>query len=163
MKFIYLLMAVVLALVAVRTDAAVTPNSFVSAQTPTRGIVQFLQGTDVAGTYKTLYTAGSNGSRCNAIWLTHDDQTNTHLINVQIVSSSVKYGGPQYTTVVSGGAGLFITPINLMTAAIWPGLPTDSDGNPYVQLASGDTLQATFATALVTSGVINIVVSCADF
>ena len=44
--------------------AAVTANSVVTAQTPNRGVVQFLQGTDSAGTYKTLYTAGTNGSIC---------------------------------------------------------------------------------------------------
>ena len=51
------ILPVILALgIVVVADAAVTPNSDVTPQTPNNGKVQFLQGTDSAGTYKTLYT-----------------------------------------------------------------------------------------------------------
>lgn len=50
-----------------------------------------------------------------------------------------------------------------MTSTIWPGLPVDSDGNPYILIASGDTIQATFATALTAADVLNIVATCSDF
>jgi len=146
-----------------RAEAAVTPNSAITAQTPTRGVVQFLQGTDTAGTYKTLYTAGSNGSRCNAMWSTNNDASATHLITVQIVNTAVKYGGMSLTSVVSAGFATAVPPQNLMAPANWPGLPLDSDGNPFISLVSGDTLQATFATALTSSDVLNVVVHCADF
>lgn len=143
--------------------AAVTPNSYVTPQTPSRGIVQFLQGTDSAGTYKTLYTAGSNGSRCNAIWLTTSDGSATHLVTLQLVNTAVKYGGVAITTVASAGFSGSSPPINLTSPANWPGLPVDQYGNPYISLNSGDTLQATFATALTAATVINIVASCMDF
>lgn len=52
--------------------AATTPNSIITVQTPNRGIVQFLQGTDTAGTYKTIYTAGANGSKMTGLFFQHE-------------------------------------------------------------------------------------------
>jgi len=150
-------------LLAAPTFAAVTGNNVVTAQTPNRGIVQFLQGTDAAGTYKTLYTAGTNGSRCNAIWTTNNDGSATHLITLQIINGGVKYGGVALTSVNSAGFANGMPAQSLLSSANWPGLPIDSDGNPYVQLVSGDTLQATYATTLTSTDLINIVASCSDF
>lgn len=143
--------------------AAVTPNSVVTAQTPNRGIVQFLQGTDTAGTYKTLYTAGSSGSKCFALWETNNDASATHLVTVQIVNSAVKYGGVAVTSVLSEGFANGVPAKNFFSSSIWPGLPMDSDGNPYLLLVSGDTLQATFATALTSTDVLNLTAVCVDF
>jgi hypothetical protein len=143
--------------------AAVTPNSPVFMQTPTVGKVQFVQGTDSTGTYKTLYTAGTNGARCNAMWLTTDDGTATHLVTVQVVSGGIRWGGVAALTTVSQGFVSGTPALNLLAPTLWPGLPLDSDGNPYIQLATGDTLQATYATALTAATRINLVVSCGEF
>ena len=158
-----LLAACALALLAGPAAAAPTANSVVTAQTPSRGVVQFLQGTDSAGTYKTLYTGGSNGSICKAVVETNNDASATHLITLQIVNGGVKYGGVALTTVVSAGFTTANPPQSLIVSSVWTGLPTDSDGNPYIFLASGDTLQATFATALTTSDLINLYAVCSDF
>jgi|GEM_PF-3024431 len=164
MRYIFsVICAVTLALTSDAGIAAVTPNSVVTAQTPNRGIVQFLQGTDSAGTYKTLYTGGSNGSKCSAIWETNNDGSATHLVTVEIVNSSVKYGGVAITTASNDGYANGVPAKNFMSPNIWGGLPLDSDGNPFFFLASGDTLQATFATALTSSTKINLVTICADF
>lgn len=143
--------------------AAVTPNSFIAPQVVNRGIVQFLQGTDAAGTYKTVYTAGSNGSRCNGLWLTTSDGTATHVISVQVVNSTVKYGGIAITTVLSAGFANTVPPMNLLSPTVWVGLPIDQYTNPYLQMVTGDTLQITFATALTASTVINVIASCGDY
>jgi hypothetical protein len=151
------------------SQAAVTPNSAVTMQTPTRGVVQFLQGTDSAGTYKTVYTAqapgpaASNGARCNALWLTTDD-TVPHLVTVQLTNGGIRYGGTAVLTIASAGYVNAVPAMNLLSPTLWPGLPLDSDGNPYLQLASGDTLQATYAApALTASTRINLVISCGEF
>lgn len=144
-------------------QAAVTANSFVAPQTPNRGVVQFLQGADTAGTYKTLYTAGANGSRCYGMWATNNDASVLHLITVQVVSSTVKYGGVALQSINNAGFATATPAQNLMSSTNWPGLPVDALGNPYLQLISGDTIQATFGTALTSSDVINIQVTCADF
>ena len=142
---------------------ATTPNTFVNPITPNRGVVQFLQGTDSAGTYKTVYTAGSNGSKCTGIWETNNDASATHLITLQIVNTSVKYGGVAITSIENAGFANATAAQNLMAPGVWPGLPRDSDGNPFIMLISGDTLQATFATSLTSSDLINIVATCVDF
>ena len=67
------------------------------------------------------------------------------------------------STVTSAGFVSGAPDQNLMSASVWPGLPVDEYGNPYIQLISGDTIQATFATALTSTAVINIVASCGDF
>lgn len=158
-----ILLASALALLPAAAYANVTANSFVTPQAPNRGIVQFLQGTDSAGTYKTLYTAGSNGSRCYAIWMNNNDGSATHLVTLQIVNSTVKYGGVALTTVSSAGFANATPAQSLMSSTVWPGLPVDQYGNSYVQLNSGDTLQATFATSLTSATLINLVASCSDF
>ena len=158
-----LLASIFLASFVLAADATTTPNSFVTPQVPNRGIVQFLQGTDTAGTYKTLYTAGANGSRCYGMWETNNDASATHLVTVQIVNGGIKYGGMAITSASSDGYANGKPAVNLMSSTNWPGLPQDQYGNPYIQLVSGDTVQATFATALTSSDVLNIVTVCADF
>lgn len=143
--------------------AAVTPNSIVTPQTPlNRGIVQFLQGTDTAGTYKTLYTAGSAGSYCNSIIMNNNDGSATHLVTLQIVNGGVKYGGVALTTISSAGFVSGTPAQALLSPTLWPGLPVDGNGNTYITLASGDTLQATYATALTSTDLINIYAVCGD-
>lgn len=144
--------------------AATTPNSSVTPQAPNRGIVQFLQGTDTAGVYKTLYTGGSNGSIIKGIFATSNDASAAHLVTCQIVNSSVKYGGVAVNVPVNSGMATGVAPVNIMAPASWVGLPLDSDGNPFFFLASAsDTLQCTFATALTSSDVLNLFAVAADF
>lgn len=159
----FLLLLLLCCFLPVYAFAAVTANSIVTPQTPNRGLVQFLQGTDVAATYKTLYTAGANGSKCNAMWSTNNDGSATHLLTIQIVNGGVKYGGTAVTTASNQGFANGTAPLNLMSAGNWPGLSLDSEGNPYLLLNNGDTVQATFATALTAATLVNIVVHCADF
>jgi|SRR6185312_14076149 len=143
--------------------AAVTTNTAVLPQTPNRGIVQFLQGTDSAGTYKTLYTAGSNGSICFGLSMSNNDGSATHLVTVQLVNGGVKYGGTALTTVSSAGFASGTPAQALMTPSVWPGLLSDVTGNEYIMLVSGDTIQATFATALTSATLINLEISCVDY
>ena len=150
-------------LFASQAMAAVTANSIVTAQTPNRGIQSFVQGTDSPGTYKTVYTAGANGSKISALLMTNNDASATHLVTCQIVNGGNKYGGAALTTVVSAGFVSATPPQSLLTPAIWPGLPIDGNGNPYLTLISGDTLQCTFATALTSTDQINIISVNSDY
>jgi len=157
------------ALIATPALAATTPNSVVTPQTPNEGRVQFLQGTDTAGTYKTLYTASANGSVCFGMEMTNSEASTTHLVTIQIVNTAVKFGGTVITTVAGSGFAAATPSAQSITsvpavAGVWNTLPVDGNGNGYIQLVSGDTIQATFATAFVTTGaVINLRVACNDF
>jgi hypothetical protein len=152
---------VILLLAALPAFAAVTANSVITAQTPNRGILQFTSSSS-AGTYATLYTAGSNGSKCYGMQMTNSDSA-THLVTVQLVNATVKYGGVALTTVATAGFANAVPPQSMMSAIVWPGLAVDSDGNPFIMLISGDTLQATFATAITAATVLNLQLTCVDF
>jgi hypothetical protein len=141
--------------------AALSPNSVITAQTPNRGLLQFTNAS-TAGTYATLYTAGANGSVCKGLWVDNSDTGTTHLITVQLVNSGTKYGGATLTTTVSPGTGQFVEQ-GILNGAVWPGLPTDQNANSYLYLISGDTLQATFATAITASTQVDLHAVCADF
>jgi hypothetical protein len=141
--------------------AAVTANSVVTAQTPNNGKQNFIQGTDAAGTYKTIYTAGTNGSKCNGISVANDDASATHVITFEVVNGANTYHYSTFTT-SSPASGSYST-ANALSSTNWAGLPVDSDGNPYLQLVNGDVLKATFATALTASDEIDVFAPCADF
>ena len=96
-------------------EAAGTANSLITAQTPNRGLAQFLQGTDAAGTYKTIYTGGANGSKCFSLFSTNNDASATHLLTVQIYSGSVYYGGEAVTTALNAGFAAGTLPQNLLS------------------------------------------------
>lgn len=149
---------ILLGLILVLWSLPAWAYTYTSAQiaTPNRGIVQFLQGTDSAGTYKTLYTAATLGSRIEGIYITSNDAT-SHLITCQVVNGGVKYGGFAINTGTSlPGFANGVGAINAMSSANWPGLPIDAFGNPYLLMITGDTLQCTFATSLTSSDVINL-------
>lgn len=149
--------------------AAVTANSVVTAQTPSRGFVQFLNA-DTAGTYKVLYTGGTNGSKCTGLYIVTSD-TATHVVIVQLAnvatvigSITAGRGGPVVTTVASSAITTFAAPISMMTTTLWPGLPVDSDGNPYFILANNtDSIQITFATTVTSGAALNGYAVCSDF
>lgn len=142
-------------------SAAVTANSVVTAQTPNNGKQNFVQGIDSAGTYKTIYTAGANGSRCNGIVVANDDASATHVVTFEIVNGGTSYHYMTFTT-TSPASGSYST-VSALSNTIWPGLPIDSDANAYIQLVSGDVLKATFATALTSADEIDVFASCSDF
>ena len=159
---------VVLLVLCQQVQGAVTPNSVVTPQTPNRGLVQFLQGTDSAGTYKTVYTAGANGSVCRGMEANNSEASQTHLITIQVVNGGVKYGGVAFTSAAGAGFVGGTPPQTIMGntfgAGLWGSLATDGAQDQFKILVSGDTLQATFATAFVTSGaVIDLQLNCDDF
>lgn len=145
---------------------AVTANSLVTPQTPKITPQNFVQGTDAAGTYKTLYTAGSNGSKIVAINVTTDDGSASHVLTLALTRSATDYTIGAYTLPVNSGSDGSTAGVNMMTGGpntLINALPTDNDGQRYLFLESGDTLRMTFATALTASKRINVVVVGADF
>jgi hypothetical protein len=158
-----LLLALALIFLATPAFAALTANSVVTAQTPKLAVVQFLQGTDSAGTYKTLYTGGTNGTKVSGMWVTSNDASAAHLLTCQLVRSAVFYGGMAITVAVNSGYANGAPAISLMSSTNWPGLPIDGNGNPYLYLSSGDTIQCTFATAITSTDMVNVAATVSDF
>ena len=182
MKRLLFLGVVALLLSIKPAGAAVTANSVVTAQIPNRISYQFgatasctASGNPypcctgsaagcVAGTNYPIYTAGTNGSKCTAVWMNNND-TATHAITFQLLSSTVTTKGPGtiVTTTASGVSGTFTVPQAINSATNWPGLAPDSDSNPTISLNSGDTLNAQFATAITSGDVVNFSGTCYDY
>jgi hypothetical protein len=133
----------------------------VFVQTPKVTPQNYVQGTDVAGTYKTIYTAGANGSKVASISIATDDTTAAHLITFIITRSAVDYVlGIANVTTAGEGTQSSTVAVDGMAGMI---LPVDNDGQKYLFLVSGDTLRATFATALTAAKRIDITAIGADF
>lgn len=145
---------------------AVTPNSAVTPQTPKITPQNFVQGTDSAGTFKTIYTAGANGSKITAIGVATDDGSATHVLSLVLTRSATNYVLGAYTLPINSGTDGATPAVNMLTggpASLIPWLPVDNDGQSYLHLESGDTLRLTFATALTASKRIDVAVVGADF
>lgn len=135
-------------------------------KTPNNGAVQITTGTG-SSTIVTVYTGGANGSKIAGFFATANTTANFD------VAWGVSSGGIFYTydTIsITAGAGTsdVTAPINFLSATNQPGLTVDSDGNPFIFLASSNwSLQAkTPATSSTwaTGSVINLVVpSAGDF
>jgi hypothetical protein len=140
----------------------VTANSIITPQTPNRGVVQFTTAS-TAGTLATVYSGGANGSKVFGFLCTNSD-TGVHTASIVIVNSTVKYQVTDVTIPASAGYLGTVAPVAMTSAANTPGLPVDNDGNAYFIAVNGDTVQATFTTALGLAGsVLNIICVGADF
>jgi hypothetical protein len=149
---------------------AAVVNTPVFTQVPKMQGTTFVQGVDAAGTYKTLYTGDADGTKVTGIWVTSNDPSATHLVTVQLGTTSTCatqsncYGGTSVTIAVNSGFANGAPAVNLLSPSVWPGLPTDSDGNPYIYLSSASqAIQATYATALTASTQLSVTVIASDF
>lgn len=143
--------------------AAVTATP-VFPQLPGLGLQNFIQGTDTAGTFKAVYTGGTNGSKCVGLIASSTDGSAAHLITIQLKRTATSYTVMAATVAASAGNANGVPPQPLMGPGLWTGLPTDSDGNPFIYLAtSADSIQATYATALTAATQVNVIAVCSDF
>ena len=141
--------------------AGPTGNNAVLPQYPRRCQVKFVQGTDSAGTYKTLATPGGTIG-ANALGLT---AVNTDTIAHNLTLSLINAAGTQvlntYSLTASAGSTGSVLPIALLSPSTWFQNAIDGNGNPYIFLdyvgGTADTLAATFGTAFtVAASVIGI-------
>ena len=132
-------------------------------QTPVITPQNFVQGTDVAGTYKTVYTAGANGSKVVSLTANTTDGSAAHVMTVAITRSAVTYPLVNVNLPVNSGGDGTTPAVDLLNSSLLPGLPVDNDGQRYLFLKSGDTLQVTFATALTAGKSIFVQCVGADF
>jgi hypothetical protein len=118
-----------------------TPQSFLPADTTTK---------------KTLVTAGTNGSKIAALIVTSTD-TAARILQLWLTRSAVSYLiGSVEITIASGSDGT--TPsVNLLNTTAIPGLPIDSDGQPYLFIAGADTLQASVTVTVTSAKEIDVI------
>lgn len=123
---------------------SVTANSAVSPQTPKLGLAT-VAAADTT-TAKTVVTAGANGSKVTSLMLAGND-TAAKDIQWGVTRSATFYPYGTITVPITAGTIAATPGVDAFASATSPGLPLDSDGQPYLLLESGDTLDI---KALVT-------------
>lgn len=126
---------------------ATTPNSAILPQTPKLGLVQIANAD--ASNLKTVVTAGANGAKVSSLMLSSSD-TSARDVTWGISRSGTFYPLGTVTVAITAGQIAATPAVNAFALTPCPGLPLDNDGQPYVLLQSGDTLDVK-ALATVTS------------
>lgn len=115
---------------------------------------------DSANTKKTIHTAGSNGSKVVSILASSTDTSN-RTGQIWLTRSAVSYLiASTVVTTLAGTDGAVLT-VNMLATV--PGLPTDNDGQRYIFLESGDTLQISFTAQVTAAKEIDVVAMAGDF
>ena len=132
--------------------------------TPQVGFAQFVQGVDAAGTYKTIYVHADKASRCAYLNATNGDSVD-HALRVRIKRTAVSYVQTTVNLPTTAGTATTAPPVDVLAAATWPGLPSESDGNPWIFLQADDELEVTYLTAFtgVSGEIIDVTVFCSNY
>jgi hypothetical protein len=120
----------------------------VIVQTPKHGLVNIANAD--ASALKTLVTAGGSGSKVVAAVATSSD-TAPRNVTIGVSRSAVYY--PLATAAIPITAGQVAGTPGIDLLSFIPGLPIDNDGQRYLFLESGDTLDVKALTT-VTSGLL---------
>lgn len=131
-------------------------------KTPNRGVVQISTGTGTS--VVTLYTGGVNGSKIVGINATTTSTTAFDL-RLYLTNGGVNYFVSTGSLTALSGSVSTVPSVNLFALSIAPGLPIDSDGNPYLLLASSaDSLSVQAGTTIpTTGGLAHVVAVSGDF
>jgi hypothetical protein len=113
-------------------------------------------------TYKTAYTAGTNGSKIEAMFLTSNDTSNRD-ISINLTISAVNYQLTLVQVPLSAGQTNAIPPVNVLTHANVGVFPLDALGNPFIYLASGTTLTINAPVSLTAAKTVTSLVVATDY
>lgn len=128
--------------------AKITPAAWVNA--------------DSANTKKTICTAGANGTKVVGLLLTSTDSS-ARIAQIWLTRSATSYLLGSVTVPVTAGSDGVTAAVNALDPTMIPGLPVDNDGQSYLFLQSGDTLQVSFTTQVTAAKEIDAVGVSADF
>lgn len=110
----------------------------------------------------TVYTGGTNGSKIESLFVSSTDTT-ARDIQISIVISSVTYILGTVTIPINSGNINSAPTVNYFQSSQLPNLAKDSNGNPYLYLASGAVLQAEALTTVTSGKVISIMAFGGDY
>jgi len=129
-------------------------------QNPVSGKVQILPAD--TSSLKTVATGGTNGTKIVALIASSTDTT-ARDVQWGITRSAVFYPIATKTVPITSGFVAGTPSVALLNVTDAPGLPLDADGQPYLFLQSGDTLQAKSLTTVTTAKEIDLQAMGADF
>ena len=113
-------------------------------------------------TAKTVVTAPAGGSKVTGLILASDD-TSARDIQFGVTQSGGSFYPIGTVTVPITAGTIAATPsVNAINRSTCPGLPLDSDGNPYILLESGDKLEIKALTTVTAAKTISATAIHAD-
>lgn len=131
------------------------------AKQPQNGKVQILPAD--AQAQKTVYTAGASGSKVTSLMAVSTDTASRDL-QISITNGGTSFPIGTVSVVIGAGNSGTVPSTNLLNNSQLPGLPLDSDGNPYIHLISGDTLTVSALTTVTAAKTITVTaVTVGDF
>lgn len=132
-------------------------------QTLGNGIQQFANADgNGSGNAKTLYTAGANGSKIEAILVSSSDTSARDLV-ICIYISSTLYVLTTFSIPITAGLTNAIPCVDLLRHTQFPGLANDANGNRYLYLASGSLLKAYMGTTVTSAKLVNVLTQAGDY
>lgn len=112
--------------------------------------------------FVTAYTGGANGSKIES-WYVSSTDTSTRDLQVSFTISAATNLITTINIPINSGNSTSIPVTNMLTSAQWPGLCRDSNGNPYLYIASGTTLQISCTTTVTAAKVITSIIQAGDY
>jgi hypothetical protein len=159
-EFVALATAFGLAISSAPSWAIVTANSIVTAQTPRAYKAQI---TTASGTLPvSLVAGGANGTKVISIICSNTD-TSGYNLTFSVLRSSSSYVLGTVAVAASAGSLAGSPPVSVLNQTNVPGIPLDSDGNPYLFLESTDTLQMANGSSIGAGKAISCHTVAADF
>jgi len=139
---------------------AVTPNSYVTAQTINASAPQTFINSDTT-TKKIIFTAGASGTLVYAINFSNTD-TNPYTVQVWMNVSTVNYLLTTFTLPLSAGNTAAALPVNIITPTLMPAGRYDSSGNWCIEVPAGAMLEANVTVAVTAAKTVTSVVTAAE-
>lgn len=136
------------------TATPIFPQAFKNA-------VQTIAPADTS-TVKTLITAGTNGTKVQAILATSTDTSARDLALYLTISATNYLLGTVAIPLTSGSVNSVVT-VDVLHAAQIPGLPFDGNGNHVLFLAPGSSLSIATLTTVTAAKLVTVVAQGADF
>jgi hypothetical protein len=116
---------------------------------------------DSANTKKTVATAGANGSKVLAVTATSTETANARVAQLWLTRSAVSYLLASANIPLNSGFDGTTVAVNLL--ALFNGLAHDNDGQAYLFLMSGDTLQVSLTTQVASGKEVDVVAHYGNF
>jgi hypothetical protein len=129
---------------------AASPSFISTPQTPT-GQFENADGTS----FKTLFTAGSDGSRVDSLLGTSTDTVSAYVVQLALQKSSVDYVIGEVSIPIGAGTNGSAKSVAMLNQTDIPGLAYTENGSLYLE--SGVALRARVKTAVSGSFVVQIV------
>ncbi len=110
----------------------------------------------------TAYPGGTNGSKIEGVYVSSTD-TAAHDLQMSI---TIGAGTSLYTTInipIGAGNTGTVPAINILASAQLASLPKDSNGNPYLYIGNGNSLQFSSVVAVTAAKTLQIITIAGDY